>query len=116
MRLWPRIRMLEHRKAHMRKQITCRHIRIPLVGNDGGMRFVCRSGSITLPGLTGDRQIRFFRQLLPCAAVCLRASKLARVAHACGYKLVLIPKRAVEKLEGIGPRTVIDCEGRIGSA
>ena len=47
--------------------------------------------------------------------VCPRADTLARVAHACGYELALIPKSEANKLQTIEPHIVIEYEGPVGS-
>ena len=46
--------------------------------------------------------------------VCPRADTLARVAHACGYELILIPKHEADKLQSMGPRIVIEYKRPVG--
>ena len=47
--------------------------------------------------------------------VCPRADTLARVARACGYELVLIPKPQTDKFMSPGSGIVIEYDGRVGS-
>ena len=48
--------------------------------------------------------------------VCPRADTLARVARACGYELVLIPKPKAGRLTGADSGIVIEYDGPTGSA
>ena len=48
--------------------------------------------------------------------VCPRVDTLARVAHACGYELVLIPKPRAGSLTDAGTGIVIEYGGSTGSA
>ncbi len=48
--------------------------------------------------------------------VCPRADTLARVARACGYELVLIPKPRADGLTDASSGIVIEYDGSTGSA
>ena len=47
--------------------------------------------------------------------VCPRADTLARIAHACGYELAIIPRNEADRISSIGAGIVIEYEKPVES-
>lgn len=45
--------------------------------------------------------------------VCPRADTLARVAHACGYELVVLPQNEAERISNVGTSIVIEYDAHL---
>ena len=45
--------------------------------------------------------------------VCPRADTLARVAHACGYELVVLPQNEAERISNVGTSIVIEYDSHL---